>query len=96
VGAVLGAVAGVLSLFGWVNGRTQVLHSRINSTNDRLNEHAMNIERLETQQEANTAFQERTDDALAALRAQNTEQIRLLSELKGAIASQTQHHRRAE
>lgn len=93
IGAVMGIILGIASFFGWANGQVQMLHRRINETNGRIDDHGRNLATLEAQQVANRDFQERTDEALSALRAQNTELIRLLSELKGAI---TNTHRRIE
>lgn len=86
-GAVLGAVMGFLSMLGWVSGKMQLLHNRINKTNDLVGDHAVDLATLTAHHEANVKFQHRIDETLERLTAQNGEQLRLLAELKGLVSN---------
>lgn len=82
-GAVLGAVAGLLSLLGWTHRQVNTLHARINATNQTVGQHATDIATLEAHHEANLQFQERVDRALYDLSVKNDEQLKILMELRG-------------
>lgn len=82
-GAVMGAVAGAASVFGWVNKRIGTVHGRINATNERLGVHATDIAVLTAHHQANLQFQARIDQTLQALNVKQDEQMKILVELKG-------------
>ena len=83
MGAIMGILTGLASMFGWFNGKVGKVHDRIDVVHGRVSEHTTHIAVLTAHHEANLQFQERIDSTLTALDEKNDAQMKILLELKG-------------
>jgi len=82
LGAVVGMVSGVASLFGWFNGKVSRVHERINEVHDRTHDQAAQLAALNAHHQANLMFQGRIDENLAAINEKQDRQMEILMDLR--------------
>jgi len=82
-GAAMGALTGVVSLFGWFGRKLSGIHKRIDEVQKHVHTHESNIAVLRAHHEANLNFQNRIDRTLQAVNDKQDAQMQILMELKG-------------
>lgn len=83
LGALVGVVSGVASLFGWFNGKVSRVHDRINEVHEQAHQQAAHIAALNAHHQANLMFQSRIDENLAAIDEKQDRQMEILMDLRG-------------